>query len=122
MNKDDARTAYVMVLKNHGVSISNDYDFSAEDLAETISPSRMRIPKGVVHPQKLQRKDSLLDGFTMPTTILDHQNETTTASSDVSFIEEQCELELMALEMNDAAFSDKSFIDRKALLARIIKN
>jgi hypothetical protein len=47
----------------------------------------------------------------------------TTTSSDLNSIEEQCELELMALEMNDTVFVDKkSFIDKKTLIARINKN
>ena len=60
----------------------------------------------------------------MPTTVLDHEYEKATASSsDLNSIEEQCELELMALEMNDTVFKDtKYFIDKKTFLARINKN
>jgi len=59
----------------------------------------------------------------MPTSVLDNEfDKVTTASSDMSLIEEQCELELMALEMDEAAFTEKSYIDREALLDRIQKN
>jgi len=47
IGKDQARVAYIKLLKDYGVSIENttDCDFSAEDLAETISPVRKVMPK-----------------------------------------------------------------------------